>query len=70
MQKDGNTLTNGQINKKLYWKTITIRKETMNHLETLSETLSLSKAEIMKRIVETAVKHPERIEKNANPKLG
>ena len=70
MQKDGNTLTNGQINKKLYWKTITIRKETMNHLETLSEKLSLSKAEIMKRIVETAVKHPERIEKNANPKLG
>lgn len=70
MQKDGKILTPGQINKKLFWKTITLRVETLQHLEKLSEKLSLSKAEIMKRIVETAVKHPERIEKNANPKLG
>ncbi len=70
MEKNGKTLTPGQINKKLFWKTITLRVETLQHLEKLSEKLSLSKAEIMKRIVETAVKHPERIEKHANPKLG
>lgn len=69
MEKESNTLTPGQINKKLCWKTITLRVETLRHLEKLSEKLSLSKAEIVKRLVETAVKHPERIEKNANPKL-
>lgn len=70
MEKDSNSLTPGQINKKLFWKTITLRVETLQHLEKLSEKLSLSKAEIVKRLVQTAVKHQERIEKNANPKLG
>ena len=69
MEKESSTLTPGQINKKLFWKTITLRVETLQHLEKLSEKLSLSKAEIVKRLVQTAVKHPERIEKNANPKL-
>lgn len=62
MKKNSKTLTPGQINKKLYWKTITIRVETFQHLETLSEKFSLSKAEVAKRLVDTAVKNLERIE--------
>ena len=61
MEKNSKTLTPGQINKKLCWKTITIRVETLKHLETLSEKLLLSKAEIVKRLLDTAIKHPERI---------
>jgi len=55
MENNSKTLTLGQTNKKLYWKTITIRVETLYHLETLSERLLLSKAEIVKQLVETAI---------------